>query len=107
MWSFWDAFQLSAANASHMLPRKIVYPRCPSSEYVSKSPSAAFAAATPVVGWPLRASVKANCPFWLLVQVGQALTLISSLSFSPDFSYAKPNFNVWLFFTQVKLSLIV
>ena len=28
----------------------------------------------------------ANWPFWLLVQVGQALTLISSLSFSPDFS---------------------
>ena len=33
---------------------------------------------------PERVSVNVNWPFWLLVQVGQALTLISSLSFSPD-----------------------
>ena len=39
-----------------------------------------------MVGCPERVSVKGNWPFWLLVQVGQALTLISSLSFSPDFS---------------------
>ena len=51
--------------------------------------------------------MKENCPFWLLVQVGQALTLISSLSFSPDFSYRKPNFSVWLPLIQVKLSDIV
>ena len=34
--------------------------------------------------WPERVSLNVNCPFWLLVQVGQAETLISSLSFSPD-----------------------
>ena len=42
--------------------------------------------ATPCRGLPERESVKVNWPFWLFVQVGQALTLISSLSFSPDFS---------------------
>src|SRR3954454_1954332 len=60
--------------------------------------------ALPVVGWPERVSVKLNWPFWLLVQVGQADTVVSSLSFSPDFSYRPPNLNVWLPFTQVKLS---
>ena len=102
----WLAFQLSIAKNSHILPRKIVKARCPNSEYESKSPSAALAAALPVVGCPERVSVKENCPFWLLVQVGQADTLISSLSFSPDFSYNPPNFNVWLPFTHVKLSEI-
>jgi hypothetical protein len=53
-----------------------------------------LAAATPVP--PVRLSVNWNWPFWLLVQVGQALTLISSLSFSPDRSKATPNLNAWL-----------
>ena len=65
------------------------------------------AIAFPLLGNPERESVNANWPFWLLVQVGQALTLISSLSFSPDFSYKNPNLNVWVPFTQVKLSEIV
>ena len=36
--------------------------------------------------------------------VGQAETLISSLSFSPDFSYRAPNLNVCDPLTHVKLS---
>ena len=35
---------------------------------------------------PARVSLNWNCPFWLLVHVGQAETLISSLSFSPECS---------------------
>jgi len=50
-------------------------------------PIAVLPIALPLEGAPDRVSVKVNCPFWLLVQVGHAETLISSLSFSPLFSY--------------------
>src|SRR6266481_2942609 len=43
---------------------------------------------------PARPSVNRNWPFWLLVQVGQACTFISSLSFSPERSQRAPNFSV-------------
>src|SRR5439155_17065660 len=85
-----------------MLARKIVYARWPISEYVSNRPRAALATATPVP--PARPSVNRNWPFWLFVQVGQAWTLISSLSSSPEYSYRPPNFKVWFSLTQVKLS---
>jgi len=51
---------------------------------VSNKPNAVLAIAFPLP--PARVSVNRNCPFWLLVQVGQAATLISSLSFSPESS---------------------
>src|SRR5258708_22525680 len=95
-------FQVSCANPSHMLARKMVYARWPISEEVSNKPKAAFATATPVP--PARPSVNRNWPFWLFVQVGQADTLISSLSFSPERSNRPPNLSVWFPLIHEKLS---
>src|SRR5687767_5301654 len=44
---------------------------------------------------------KANCPFWLLVPPGMALTLIWSKSSWPEYSKEIPPFNVWRPFTSV------
>src|SRR5260370_42499165 len=99
------ARHVSWANPSYILPRKTVYDFCPISPYVSKRPSAAFATAAFDVGWPLCESLKTNCPFWLLVAPGVVLlTSIWSKLFSPDHCHRKPNFNVWLPSTFVRLS---
>src|SRR5580765_2122133 len=84
--SFWLTFQESWAYGSYEKPRNGVYALCPSSEYESNRPMAVLPIALPLLGAPERVSENVNCPFWLLVHVGQAETLISSLSFLPDFS---------------------
>ena len=53
---------------------------------------------------PVRASVKVNVPFWLLLPPGTVDTLIWSPSFSPEYSSEKPALNVCVRQTLVRLS---